>query len=626
MSGSVVDSAHGRSGEAVLVRAGWVFLVAGFFLLAHSYYGIRHDAILYFAQALARLRPDIYLGDIFLQARSQDRYTVFPAVYAWLIDANGLAAANMLLVAASQALFLGASCYFVFRAVPAGNRGFAMLFIAISNGVYGSGLIFKMAEQFATPRPFAESAVLLSAALLVSGRRAGAFAVLVLAALVHPLVALGGFLFAAIFLMLEHRRWLWLLALGIVPLGGALAGVEPFDELLRTLDQEWLDVVLAGSQHVFVSEWNIYDWSLVAWDLSVLLMGMQLAQGTLRRLMLAGLLLSLVAHVASFTGADLLRNVLVTNLQLWRAEWLVHWIALAALPVALGILWKEGSGGRLAAGLVLFGFFLRGLPAGLISVVASVFVFAGRREIALREPFLRALLWALAAGAFFHWYAIALKARDRLSDESLRPGLSYAMEALSKPFALFVLAAAVAALFLRRRQVALAAALAMALFVASVLAWDRRAPIRRFTESAPMGSHPFARIVGPDQEVYWFEDVSAPWVLMQRRSYVSAPQAAGQMFDRDTAMRLRERRMKMNPLEFQEGFCRFMNMGNSRDDACVDDVEAIEEACRDAQDLDFIVLESRRGNAWVAKWTPPVEYAAYRPTYYLYACKQPAGR
>ena len=82
----------------------------------------------------------------------------------------------------------------------------------------------------------------------------------------------------------------------------------------------------------------------------------------------------------------------------------------------------------------------------------------------------------------------------------------------------------------------------------------------------------------------------------------------------------------MNGLEFQEQFCQFMNKGNNWDDACVQDVQPLRDACRDAKGLDFIVLESRRGNVSVAVWTPPVEYRACRPTYYLYDCKQLAGR
>ena len=65
-----------------------------------------HDNILYLAQALARLQPDIYRGDIYLAWGSQDQYTVFSPLYAWLIAHFGLQWANMSLVIVSQVLFL----------------------------------------------------------------------------------------------------------------------------------------------------------------------------------------------------------------------------------------------------------------------------------------------------------------------------------------------------------------------------------------------------------------------------------------------------------------------------------------------------------------------------------------
>lgn len=602
-------------------------MLSAVFLLGHGYFGFVHDNILYLAQALARLRPDIYLGDIYLAWGSQDRYTVFSPLYAWLIANFGLAGANITLVILGESLFLGASFLCVRAWVPQGTRGLAMLFIATSNGLYGAAFIFRMGEQFATPRPLVEAAVLLAIALLVSGRRVSPFVVIVLGALLHPLVALTGLLFAWLYLVLENRCWAWMIALGIIPIAAAFAGIAPFDQLLQRFDDEWLGSILMGSQHVFATAWNIYDWSLVAWDVSILYMGFRLAEGGVRRVLKSALALALVALGVSLVGADILRNVLLTNLQIWRALWLVHWVALAVLPFLLVRLWnEEATGSRLTAGVALFGFFLRGLPAGLIASILSVVLFPGRRDVGLRGPLLKGALYALAAGAFGHWLGNSLKARDRLMEQSLRPTLDFAIEALSKPFALAVAGAVVVVVLLQRSRVRAAAAVSLALLVAAVLVWDRRTPIKRYMENTPFGSHPFSQYVKPDQEVLWYEDSSAPWVLMQRRSYMSSAQGAGQMFNRETAMEYRRRRLLVNPVEFQEMFCQFMNKGNNRDDSCADDVELLIEACRDAPDLDFIVLESPRRKAWLASWTPPVEYAAYRPTYYLYACKQLAGR
>ncbi len=603
----------------------WASLIIALFMLGRGYFGFVHDNILYLAQALARLEPEIYKGDIYLAWGSQDNFTAFSPVYAWLIANFGLQTANMALVCAALALFLSGSFIFVRAWVPEGSRGLSMLFIVSSNALYGSGFIFKMGEQFATPRPFVEGAVLLAAAMLVSGRKAGALAIVLAGGLLHPLVALSGLLFGWLYLLLEDRRWGWLLALGVLPLAAGFAGVAPFDQLLQTFDSEWLDSLFSGNQHVFVTQWQIYDWSLVAWDLSILFMAVSLSEGRVRQVGRAALVLAGVSLGVTLVGADLLRNVLITNLQIWRGMWIVHWIALAMLPFLLQRMWMERDS-RLVAGMALFGFFLRGLPAGLFSSLMSLALFAGRRGTILSAWLQNLALCALGAGAFVHWLVIADRARDRAPDLALEPGSYFAVEALTKPFPLVVLAVAVLIFLIRPGFSRVAALAALALLVVAIAVWDRRPALKRYAETTPLGTHPFSRYVRPDQEVLWYEEPSSPWVLMQRRSYLSSGQAAGQMFNRETAMRLRERRRALNALEFQEGFCQFMNKGNATEDSCQDDVQPLVDACHDAKDLDFIVLQSRRGNVAVAAWTPPVEYAAYRPTYYLYDCKQLTGR
>ncbi len=623
---SAASASRTRRFDDGVRAAAWFCLVVAVFLGARGYFGFVHDNILYLAQALARLEPEIYQGDIYLAWGSQDRYTVFSPVYAWLIGNYGLESANLLLVGTALSLFLGASFIFVRTWVPAGMHGYAMLFIAASNGLYGASFIFKMGEQFAIPRPFVEALVLFGAALLVSGRRTAAFALVLMGGLLHPLVALSGLIFCWLYLVVGDRRWLWMLLFGLIPLAAGIAGIAPFGQLLQRFDPQWLGALLNGNQHVFVSEWQVYDWALIAWDVSVLVMAHAMAEGGLRRVARTGLALAAVSLGVTVIGADLLRNVLITNLQIWRGMWIVHWLALAFLPWVLRGLWNAAPAGKLVAGAALFGFFLRGLYAGLFSALFSLLLFFAREKLTLDRRIANLALWVFGVGAYLHWYAISDRANARAPDVWLDPVQYFVHESASKPFVLVSIALAVVFLGLRRGRVRAAALVALALLAVAVATWDRRLPIKKYAETVSLGSHPFSRYVRRDQEIFWYEEPSAPWVLMQRRSYLSGAQAAGQMFNRGTAMQLMERREVMNALEFQEQFCQFMNKGNNRDDACVDDVQPLVDACRDGKGLDFIVLETRRGNVAVATWTPPVEYPAYRPTYYLYDCKQLAGR
>ena len=65
-------------------------MYAALWLLLTPYAGLSHDAQAYAFQALARLDPTVLGQDVFLKYDSQDRYTVFPLIYATLIQAFGL--------------------------------------------------------------------------------------------------------------------------------------------------------------------------------------------------------------------------------------------------------------------------------------------------------------------------------------------------------------------------------------------------------------------------------------------------------------------------------------------------------------------------------------------------------
>jgi hypothetical protein len=74
-------------------------------------------------------------------------------------------------------------------------------------------------------------------------------------------------------------------------------------------------------------------------------------------------------------------------------------------------------------------------------------------------------------------------------------------------------------------------------------------------------------------------------------------------------------------LRSQERICGLVNRLENNFESCKVDLEAVREVCREAVSLDYIVLETRIGNNWVASWTPPVESSGLRPYYYLYDCK-----
>jgi hypothetical protein len=597
----------------------WFSIVVVCFVLNHPYHGISHDNVLYLAQALLRLSPDIYGGDAFFQWGSQDRYTLFSPIYTWLIMHFGLSHANIMLVVLSQGLFLAASFALVRALVPSGFRSLAMVFIVCSIGLYGGRLIFRMAEPFVTPRPLVEVATLVALLLLLSGRRYWALVPLAIGALFHPLVALSGIAYWWIYNLLEDRRWWWLLSLGVIPAAAGLAGIVPFTQLFQIFDQQWLQILQEDNVHLFVTQWAHTDWGMVAFDVGVLFIGTRFAEGVTRHALKAALTTAAATLGVTFLAADVLHNVLLTGLQPWRALWIVHWMAAAALPFVAFRLWNESAAGRLVAALLVFGFITRGLSASFAASILAITLFHFRNQLEIKPRLGQLVLCALAVGALANWGAIAWRAYQVEFATYANPAVDFALRVLPKPLPLLLFAAAMAWFGLNwRRDARPAAMIAAVLLVLAGTVWDRRAPFMTYLESAALGSHPFSRTVRPDQQVLWYGTVAAPWALMQRRSYYSPPQQAGQIFNRESAIELSRRRRAIATLTLQDTICNLMNNLNQGSGSCEPDVETVQQVCREAGNLDYIVLDTRIADKWVASWTWSEGQRHY---YYLYECK-----
>lgn len=622
----------GAWGREAALRFAWAALVVSCFLLARPYLGIVHDAIQYAAQALARGDPEVYRNDIYFRWGSQDRYTLFSPLFAWLAAPLGLGPAHLALVVAGLALFLAASFALVRALVPEGLRGFAMLLIATSAGNYGPERIFRMGEAFVSPRPLAEAGTLAALVLLASGRRAWALGVLGACALLHPLVGLAGLLFWGCHAALSGVSRPLLVALALAPVAAALAGLGPAAQLFQTFDAEWFAKVYEMNRHLFLTHWGISAWASLAVDLAVLHLAGRLAGEPARRFFQAAQLAALVALGATLAGADLLHNVLVTNLQPWRVLWIVHWLALAGLPIVAARMWSEGEAGRLVVGLLLFAFVTRGLPTSLGAALLAAALFAARAQLRPDARLVRAVLCALAAGALASWVA----AEWRLLTSPFMPVDSAEvppLRALSRALPLFVLGAAFVRFGLARAPGRVATIAAAALLVAALALWDQRPPFARYVDSAEPGAHPFSRIVAPGQQVWWHgESLAAgrslimPWIVMKRASYQSAFQHVGQHFSRDVTMELARRDEKTLPFAFQASLCADVVSIINPGESCQPEFDAAQELCREAPELDYLVLETDYPGKWIARWSPPAEVNGRVPRYHLYACNRLVAR
>jgi hypothetical protein len=432
-------------------------------------------------------------------------------------------------------------------------------------------------------------------------------------------MALAGMLYWWTYQVIKDKRWIALVFLGVIPIGLAFAGVAPFTQLLQFFDEAWLATLLRFNRNIFPLQWTLNDWSLLAVDVVQLMVAVTVTAGVLRNAAIAGLTTAAAAVTISVLGADLLHDVLIANLQPWRALWIVHWLAIASLAPVAARLWATDGQGRLLVGLLVFNFFLRGLPASIGGAMLAVIVFALRGRVATNPRLINFVLWALLSGVFLQWWSIAAWMRTE-ADLGIDPLSQFLIETLSKRFPLLVFGAAVAWLALRRSSIAAIAVVAVYASVSFSL-WDQRTPLRHYMESQEWGHHPFSSIVTPAEQVLWYDDPLAPWILMQRRSYISGMQHAGQSFNRGTAMELLRRSEVVNVIRVQESICQMMNALNGSNE-CQPDIEVLREVCQRAFSPDSLVLGTRISNSWVSSWTPPVEIGGRRPYYYLYECKK----
>jgi hypothetical protein len=279
-----------------------VLLLGVLWLSVHPYKGIIHDARLYAVQALHHADPAAFDGDLFFAFGSQDSFTIFTWLYDPLIRALGLGPAQLLASILGQALWFSA-LLFLMRTLFQSDRerllaGAAVILLEPS---YSALRVFQYGETFTTPRLFTEAFVLAALALSHRRRWKSMSALLVLAAALHPLMALPGI---GVVVLSSGGRRAWIMIVGGLALGVtlALAGVDPFARVLVSLDETWFEVARQRSAHAFLSAWPPLDVLSVASKLAVLGIATQLATASEKRLVRNVLLTGVLGLVATLSS------------------------------------------------------------------------------------------------------------------------------------------------------------------------------------------------------------------------------------------------------------------------------------------------------------------------------------
>lgn len=515
--------------------------------LSHSYRGIFHDARLYTLQALARLSPDSLPQDVFLRFGSQDRYTIFSPLFAATARLLGVEHAAAALTFGLQLALFFCAWRLARFVMPAGLALLGIAVLIAIPGDYGPEGIFTCVEPYLTPRMGAEALVLGSLVAALGERRALALALATVAALIHPIMAAAGIaaLLCLNVAIPRPRLTIALVATAMLVLVTA-AFAMPIGMWGR-FDSTWLALVKDRSPYLFLSYWQLDDWGRVTVTLATLTVGLGALPSTRgRALCLAALLTTAGGLLLTFLACDELHLVLITQLQPWRWQWLGTVTAALLLPQILHTRWREGVSGRTTALLLVATWVFSSSVPALVAALTTVTSIAFARRLTPNEARLVlwgacgmlaiAVIWRMASN-FEFTNAHNLDPRIPLW---MRRAMSFAQDGAA-PIFVIVLAGWLARSQTRRTGLIVLAAVAAAACTALLpQTWTRwtaqEFPAKVVAQFTPLREH-----IPVGADVFWANSPVATWLLLDRPSYLSAVQAAGVVFSRDTALELKRR-------------------------------------------------------------------------------------
>ena len=620
----------GMSRDAMLRHGLAALWIVALYFMRNPYRGVRHDAVLYFGQLQSHLTQGWLHGDLFFLSNLQDKYSVFSTIFAPVLDALGLSSAEIVILLSLHALFLFATWQLT-AGMPATTRWCALGIALALPHFYSSQHRFAFMEPFLTARSLAEPFAVLALAWLLRGRLVPALVAAAFSAVSHPLIALPAWLVGWRMLCAQDRRWNWA-ALLVLPAGVlAWLGVAPFDGLAHAYDADWLASVKLANSFVFVTTWLISDWQQVLFDAGLLWLCARDTSSPLGRLARASLIVTIAGLLASWIGVDLLHNILLTQLQLWRVTWIAHLVALLSLgPLLIG-LWHRDSKGRLAVFAVLLGAitvsstvhtaWLAGLGA-----FAAVALAESRAVVSL--AMVRIGIAACIGGAVLISGVVAVSQSDQLAMGAESGILIGRASALPSTLSALVLAIALLGLWPLMRPGRIAAACS-ALAVAVLLAlgvshWDQRSDWSRYVEQNQGKPHPFQPLIPTGATVYWADNLLANWALLERSSFYNASQMSGTLFNRETSVTGMARREAINPLVVQSKLCMAVvatGLTTNTYADCKPSLVAVRDVCHlKSVHPDFIVLNSPIELPPLASWRYASTDDSEPAGHFLYAC------
>lgn len=604
----------------------FLFLLAVWFF-GHPYHGIWHDDLLYTAQALHRLYPAVYGNDLFFLYGSQDEFTLFTPIYAAFVDFIGLNAATITLLLAGFALWIAATMLLVGELMHGFTFWLALTFIFALPGIYIPNSDLSYAEPFLTARLPAEAFTLLSLAMMLRGKWVYSLTALLVAFAFHPLMALGGGALAGLYVLQNYGKWATLLAVAgftlVVIL--AFAGISPFDRMFRVMDSQWYQLAVPHFSNVSPQGLQLEDWNPIIFSLSLLSAAAFAAAGRLRVILVLALIVGLGGIALTVISTLFFHNLLLIQLQLWRALWITMLFSYIAAAWLISEFWRRNETYRLLLLGFLTAWFTLASIGGILSLLVCVLFISYARsgkDLAIpRTMVLPLYLLPFVAG---DWWLVS-----SWLDSSVFHGREGSLDhtAAATMVWLVVTAGAIAAVavFLLvwrhatdSRKLPHLATVAGVLFLLgfAMAFWDQRGERARYYEQAalhdPIPS--FTRAIPANAVVYWEDDVKMAWLALSRANYASLPQSYGRVFSRQAAIEAKRRMDRLAALRVMDGIFDF-EARNASSRMHLATFEDLLYVCRDPV-LGFVVLTRDFKEGYVERY---YDKMADR-NFYLYDC------
>lgn len=590
--------------------------------------GVWHDGQLYAVQAMHLLYPEQFSKDLYFLFGSQDQFTLFSPLHSAFIRAFGLTGAAVVLQALGDALWLaGAACLLrpFLRGFPFW-LGLALLVTLPS--AYGPTRVFSLAEQFLTPRMFAEAFCMFGLGLALRGKWLRAGAALGLALLLHPLMAAGALLVSMLYLAWGRWRLAAVLAGAgaALLLGAAALGIAPFNRILQQMDPIWVQNVMWTAPMVVWDAWHAADWlSRTALAFALVLAAAYLSDGVRARFYACVALAGAMGLFATWAGTGLTHNLLLIQGQPWRVLWLLQLAAVIALAWLLAAFWQRGRVSRLLLVALMVAELNRNTFGGALAVLAALgMCLEVRRPVPLAIPprtYRLVIAGLLAIGSF--WLLELLPAVEVNEHYGVEPMQVFLVAMRTGPGAL----AAGALLWClwrwagrpQRSARVLAWCLALSTPALTALWWQQRSENLQLMPATALqeAQARFLPLIPRQAVVYWENEVRLSWFVLQRSSYVSSAQLSGAAFNRSTAIEGERRLARLQHLGMYDSVREHdPNRRHELQNRLPQPSKAgLAYVCADPI-LDFVVLSNSFGDSVVAQWY----YADAETTFYLHDC------